>query len=670
MTRTSRKAGSKPVTPDSGAASLSRAEKGWLYLLMILSPLILLGMLEVGLRVVGYGDDYPLFVPVEGSEGYLFQNRDVARRYFVNLETIPTSLLDFFPVFKHPGTFRIFVQGGSSAAGFPFYYGGAFSRMLEQRLAQTYPDRRIEVINTSMAAINSFTLLDLQPEIIERNPDAILIYAGHNEYYGALGVGSSESFGRAPWLKRLYLRMREFRTVQGLRELLAKGVGLFGRKAGEIPNWTMMSQMVGEQQIPFESDLYHAGLRQFESNLSKILAGYRDHGIPVFVSTLASNEGDHRPFIGEPEGQALNAYVEGMRALGEGDLDAARGHFRRSISLDSLAADPWFALGKIAQQEGRFDEAREAFLKAKDRDELRFRAPEAMNQIIREVADRFGATVVDAQRALAARSPGGIIGDNLMTEHLHPNVDGYFGIADAFYDALVASRLIGVDANRVADADARREILLTPVDSMAGMLRIRKLKRSWPFQPPGVVDRSLDTLRARNPVEQIAIDLTNDRVNWLQANEALRTYYEQQGNLHRALQAALAQIQEFPFIAEPYLNAGNVLVRQRRFTEALAYFRNSVEVEETAIAHRMIGSILLEQGARDQAMEHLSRSIELNPDDAAALYNLAGAFALEGNYAETRRLVTRVLELRPDHADARRLLESLPDGPGIRSARP
>ena len=38
------------------------------------------------------------------------------------------------------------MQGGSAAAGWPYSYGGAFSRMLEQRLAQTFPDRDVEVV--------------------------------------------------------------------------------------------------------------------------------------------------------------------------------------------------------------------------------------------------------------------------------------------------------------------------------------------------------------------------------------------------------------------------------------------------------------------------------------------------------------------------------------------
>ena len=628
---------------------------------MLLSPVLLLVLAEVGLRVAGYGDDYPLFVPVEGREDYLYQSRDVARRYFAALESIPTSLLDFFPAEKEPGTFRIFVQGGSSAAGFPFYYGGAFSRMLEQRLAQTYPGRRIEVVNTAMAAVNSYTLLDLVPEILAQKPDAILVYAGHNEYYGALGVGSSESFGRLPWIKRGYLRMRRLRTVQALRGLFSWVAGaLGGTRPGEAPNYTMMSQMVGEQQIPLGSTLYRDGLTQFESNLDAIVEAYRARGVPVYLGTLVSNEGDHRPFIGAPNDKAAAAFEQGMDALGRGDLIAARSAFEVAVRADSLAADPWFALGKIEEQEGNYEAARRAYLAAKDRDALRFRAPEAMNRIIREIAARRGAQVVDVQQAFADRSPRSIVGENLMTEHLHPNVDGYFAMADAFYDSIVAARLIADQGSIVADTVARREVLLTPVDSLAGMMRIRRLKAAWPFQPMGVVDRSADTLTPRNPVEQIALELTSDRVNWLTANNQLLRYYQEQGDFHHALQAALAQLQEFPFIPDPYLHAGSILVRQRRLDEALEYFRNALAIEESALAHRMIGSIALERGNRTEAIEHLEASVRLNPEDATALYNLAGAYALEGRYDAARQYAQRALAFAPNHRDARRLLESLP----------
>jgi hypothetical protein len=51
-------------------------------------------------------------------------------------------------------------------------------------------------VNLAMPAINSFSLLDMTPEALAQKPDALIIYCGHNEFYGALGAGSTESLGR------------------------------------------------------------------------------------------------------------------------------------------------------------------------------------------------------------------------------------------------------------------------------------------------------------------------------------------------------------------------------------------------------------------------------------------------------------------------------------------
>ena len=91
----------------------------------------------------------------------------------------------------------------------------------------------------------------------------------------------------------------------------------------------------------------------------------------------------------------------------------------KTIALDSLAADAFFAKARMLESLGRFSEARRAYLAAKDRDQLRFRASEEMNVILREEA-----TVVETQATLAAALEDGIIGSDLMLEHLHPNVEG------------------------------------------------------------------------------------------------------------------------------------------------------------------------------------------------------------------------------------------------------
>ena len=53
-----------------------------------------------------------------------------------------------------------------------------------------------------------------------------------------------------------------------------------------------------------------------------------------------------------------------------------------------------------------------------------------------EVAAEFNAPVVPMKSYFEAASPHGLIGYNLMLEHLHPNVDGQFIMSQAFFDTL------------------------------------------------------------------------------------------------------------------------------------------------------------------------------------------------------------------------------------------
>ena len=645
--------------------------------LMLALPVLFFVGLEGGLRLLGYGADYPLFVPVEGQPGYLVQSREVAHRYFAQQAEVPNSIGDFFRAEKAEGAFRVFVQGGSSAAGFPFYHGAAFSRQLQQRLQATFPDREVEVVNTAMAAVNSYTLRDFADEILDQRPDAVLVYAGHNEYYGALGVGSTESLGRAPWAVNAYLALRGLRTVQLLRGVLVGAAGLFGGpKAGERPSNTLMGQMVGEGTIPYGSDLYEAGVRQFRTNLSALLETYAEAGVPVFVGTLASNERDQRPFVSvHAEGAdraAWDGHVRrGAAAFEAGDLGAARMAFAAAIALDALAADAYYALGRVEEAAGRTEAARAAYTEAKDRDALRFRAPEAFNRVIREEADRYGATVVEVQDALRRRAPRGLIGHEHMLEHLHPTVEGYFLVADAYYEALRSRGLIGDWDRAVPEPAARAARLVTPIDSLVGLLRARRLMSEWPFQPIGTSLR-LDTLTGPTPVDSVAWRVYRNEATWQAGTIWLADRYARQGALDRALLAQQAVVQEFPMLAEPRVAAGNLLMAMGRQAEAEAAYEAALERDpDTAHALGMLGAIRLSRGRRAEAVTLLERAHRLLPTNTQFLYNLAGAYALTDRIDEAREAASDVLRLDPAHVSARMLLESLPPAaPPAAQSRP
>ena len=371
-----------PPAPAAPRAPLSPARRRLFTGVMLAVPLLFFLVLEGGLRLAGFGDSYPLFVSAPSQPDYLFPNPEVARRYFRPGSIVPLPQMDFFRAQKAPGGFRIFFQGESSAAGFPYRHGGAPSRMLAERLQATFPDRDIEVVNTALTAVNSYTLLDQSREIIAQKPDAVMIYTGHNEFYGVFGVGSSQSGGRSRGLVKAYLALRPLRTVQLLARALSRA------PAADASARSVMELMAGEQLIPYDSPRYRAGLAQFRANLSELLARYRARGIPVLIGTVASNDRGQRPFAsallpGTDRAAWERAYRAGVEAMARGDTPAAERALQAAVRIDSTAADAFFALARCAEARGDVAGARAAYRAARDRDQLRFRAPEDVNRIIR-----------------------------------------------------------------------------------------------------------------------------------------------------------------------------------------------------------------------------------------------------------------------------------------------
>ncbi|MCY4672995.1 MAG: tetratricopeptide repeat protein [Bacteroidetes bacterium] len=643
-------------------------ERKWVfYALMWSIPVLFFVLVEGGLRVIGFGQDYPLFVPVESAPGYLVMNREVAHRYFNQEVRVPTGLHDVFRAEKDSTTVRIFVQGGSSAAGYPYYYGGSFSRMLEQRLQQSWPARRVELVNVAMAAVNSYTILDQVDEILAQSPDAVLIYAGHNEFYGALGVGSAQSLGRHRYVVNLYLRLQSWRTLQLIRNGLSLAAQMVTRDQNSSS--TLMERMVRRQEIELDSDIYQSGIQQFRGNLLSILNRYQHHGIPVLIGTIASNERTHPPFQSglmastDPD-QWEKAYDE---ALHSESLPLSIERMREVITLDSMAAQSWFALGTLLDMQGDYDQARRAYIMAKDLDQLRFRATEEVNQIIREESENSGAILVDTQSSLREHAGENIIGSDLMLEHLHPNLEGYFVLSDAFYDAIYEYRIGGQQMNYIPREVARSEVLFTQVDSIFGELRLQKLLSSWPFQPldspPAPI---LDTSRISSIAEKLAYALDDGELTWFAATNQLRVHYAEQSAYHLALKASLALLQEYPYLPLPYAYAADILAAQGRLDEAIDYYGAANDLKESAGIHFRLGILYQRKGQVELAGEHLERAAILDPEVPEFQFQLARNHMLRGNWTDAGKAVQKLLGLNPTHEPGlamQRLLENRSEPP-------
>lgn len=672
----------EPASP----APLSPARRRVFTAITLAFPFLLLGLLELGLRVVGFGHSYPLFVDAP-AEGYLLPNADVAKRYFRQGTITPVPQMDFFRAEKRPGTFRVFFQGESSAAGFPYRHGGAPSRMLQQRLQATFPGREIEVVNTALTAISSYTLLDQADEIIAQHPDAVLIYTGHNEFYGVFGVASTQLAGKSRGVIRAYLALSRLRITQ----LIARLIPSRGTPSGVAPR-TAMEMMAGERMIPLGSRLYRDGLDQFRANLAGLLAKYRRAGVPVLIGTVASNERDQPPFVsgfgaGADTAAWRRGYRAGMEAMRRGDLSAAEAALRTAVRIDSSAADGLYALAKVLDAKGDAAGARPLYVAAREHDQLRFRAPDAVNTIVRQEAARHGATVVETERALRQASPGGVIGEGLMLEHLHPNLAGFFLISDAFYEAMRSKGMIGPWSGYVPAAAARAELPVSALDSVVGVFRADRVRSGFPFRPAGTtVTPVVDTLHPRTPAEEMAQAVVRETLPWPDATDRLRARYEQAGDRAGALGAARALAAEYRVEPRGWMAAGQLAYDLGRWDEALHHVRQADALRETAETAQLIGILLLRRGDQTGAQRQLQRAVQLSggdarvsrtataaaqlpsleraraaaPADTAALYRLANAYALTYQYDRARETLAALQRIAPEHAGAREMLRMLP----------
>ncbi len=625
----------------SPTAAINSKHARLFYLIAFSLPLFFFSFLEISLRLFNYGGNLDLFMDASGDYAkYRVCNPNMARRYFFMQSTVPDPPNDVFLKIKPANGYRIFVMGESTTAGYPYGNNVMFSRFLNKRLADTFPDKHIEVVNVATSAVNSYTVLDRMDEVLASQPDAILIYLGHNEFYGALGVASNESLGKIRGMVKLYLKLERFKTFLLLRDGIGKLRNFISRVfyGGSVsdPSGTLMERMVAEQTVPYGNALYELGKRQFSGNLRDILQKARKVRVPVILSEVVSNIRDQKPFISAPTDS----------------LPAAGVVYQRAQKIEANM---------------QFDSARVFYYGAKDLDALRFRASEEFNGIIHRLASEFNVPVVPMKSYFEAASPHGLIGNNLMLEHLHPNLAGYFLMSDAFFDVMRQHGFIAArwDSSLIKPPAYYRETWgFTELDKAYADLRIRILKGNWPFQPKNLPNRALVNYHPTTKAESLAVEVwtEQDQMDLERAHVELADYYEKQQRYDLAFAEFNALMCTTPLNVSPYLRGANDLILLEQYDRALPILQASLKLEDTPFANKWIGQIYLNNGKLKEAFPFLEKAVKAMPNDAQLLYNLSGGYALDAQYEKSRQLLEQLYKINPafpEAADLKRQVDSV-----------
>ncbi|MCM5663891.1 tetratricopeptide repeat protein [Galbibacter mesophilus] len=541
-------------------------------ILTVLLSVVFIIFVEYCLRWFEYGNDYSLFTSVKEQPGFIRMNPKISEKYFSSKENARTGFHEVFKEKKEGNTFRIFVLGASTGVGYPYINNGSFHRWLQFALNETYTSKQIEIINLSITAVNSYTLRDFSEKILPYQPDAVLIYAGHNEYYGTLGVGSVNSLSGHPRLAYFVLNLRELRSFQllfngyvSLREML-QGKQDFSE--------TLMKRMVKDQEIPLDSELYNDGIYQFQYNLDKILGVFNENNIATFISTVVSNEKDLQPFISSRENNESSA-IE---------------HYKKAKEA---------YIGK------NYGLAKKEFILAKELDLLRFRAPEAFNEIIKDKSKEYEqVTLVETYREFESYSPHSIIGSELMLEHVHPNLKGYSILGYSFYKSIFNSKLVSNKYERFLDYDVLwNEMPITIVDSLQGAYETMMLKEGWPFYQP--IEDYPDT--EKSVPETIAGKLSVKQISWEEAMNDLYEHYYNKRDYKNAIKVCQAVILQYPNNSAFYLKAAGLAMDLNDVNLARKLFDKALRIKPSIELEKKIAINFIKMEAFEASLVYIDR---------------------------------------------------------------
>ncbi len=564
---------------------------------LFVMPALFLIMLEAGLRLSGFGHAPQFFLPKTiGDRTYLETNDRFTFRFFPRAlarSVVPHRL----EVPNPPHTYRILLFGESAANGDPDAAYG-FGRFLEVLLGERFPGVEFEVVCTAVTAVNSHVILPIARGSARAEADLWLIYMGNNEVIGPYGPATVFGSQSPPLpLVRAGVAARGTRTGQAVKVLAER---LAGRAAGGTPAWEGIN-LFAENLLPPDDPARTPVYNHFRRNLDDILDAGERAGIPVLLSTVATNLRDCAPFASLHSG-GMSAdrlaewtayYDSGKTYEADGAYREALAQFRRAADIDAGFAELLYRMGRCHEALEDFEEARRAYALARDADALVVRADSTINQIIREAAARRDSVrLVDAEKHLGLAGTGEIPGRNLFFEHVHFTPVGNDRIARIFADAVLEvlpTRILETDTGDwPGPATCQRLLAVTLWDQHRLWTEMAQRQSQPPFASRLHNEANIAYCKARAARLATQKDHPLNRVIYERALEAkpgdyfLRARFAAYLQLNGHLDEALGHLQwiadTFPNFVGPHQDLGVNLLLLGRMSEAKASFERALEL--------------------------------------------------------------------------------------------
>ncbi len=603
-------------------------------------PLLVLGLLEVGLRLGGYGYSTGFFKPLQiGGEELLVENDSFGFRFFPpGMARTPASLR--MSAKKAPGTYRIFILGESAALGDPEPAFGA-GRYLDVLLRERFPMAQFEVVNVAMTAINSHVILPIARDCAWQNGDLWIVYMGNNEMVGPFGAATVFGAQAPPWqLVRLNLLIQKLR----LGQLLAAAGRKLSKGDSDKASWGGMKMFAGNLVDPNDARK-RVVYRNFQRNLRDILQAGLNSGAHILLSTVAVNLKDCPPFgsiissnlLGSDRKQVELLLGEGNSLAEQGNCEAALKSYEQAARFNPQSAELEFRCGRCLLQLTNVAAARRHFQKALDLDCLPFRADTSINTLIADAGKQMASpklTFLDAAQDLNSGTTDDIPGQEIFYEHVHLNFAGNYRLARSWAGQI--ARFLppniggGTNMAWASEEICERRLGLTDWDRLNILAEVCRRLQQAP--------------------------LASQLGNALR----LQTFLEQEAVLRKRMDSDDKQQAR-----ETYVEALRITPNDYYLLENFAYFLASTDdiagaIEQwnkvrTLIPHDHVsyfelGRLAGMQGRYAEAKSLLGQALAIHPSFAPGWFELGKAHAAAGDYQHAVHEFDQALKFDPQNA--------------------
>lgn len=355
----------------------------------------------------------------------LFQLDESGEQYRIDPSRMNFFRPAIFQANKPSDLRRVFVLGGSTVQGRPYETETAFSQWAKLRLQAADPTKQWDVVNCGGVSYASYRVALILQEVLQYQPDAIVLYCGHNEFleersYHTLSASPFDSLASG---SRLVGAIRNsFRGHAKPQERLSSDAQ------------TRLDLTEGMKRYVRDDAWRDAVQSHYLSTMRRMIKACQDAHVPLIVYIPTSEIVVTPPFktmiasgIDEANFQKHWTIVTDIQLPDDQRLRACEA----CLKIDPQHAGVHFIAGTLHWKRQRSEQARRHFTAARDHDVCPLRATTEMIEGLQQLLSELQVNSIDCPQLFDQVDsqrrplPDGIPDPDRFADHIHPTIAGH-----------------------------------------------------------------------------------------------------------------------------------------------------------------------------------------------------------------------------------------------------